>query len=82
MFDTAAYLNDGLELAGWTAVDLWLAAYALGGDLDFPEIEGAIVGLRPPGAHDYDALVLAFNERFLDRGLDRPMLYWDELPAL
>jgi hypothetical protein len=82
MFDTAAYLNDGLELADWTVIDLWLAAFAIGGDLDFPEINAALIGLTPPGPADYDTLVLAFNERFTERGLDRPMLSWDELPAV
>jgi hypothetical protein len=81
MFDTGAYLADGLKLAGWTVIDLWLAALAIGGNLDCPEIQGAVTGALPPGPVDYDTLVLAFNERFADCGLDRPMLSWHELPA-
>jgi hypothetical protein len=77
--DRAADLVAGLEAAGWTNADLWLAAFALGGDLSELDIGEITTGHRPVGRTDWDVLAAAINDGCADQGLDPPMSYWAQL---
>jgi hypothetical protein len=79
--DRAADLVAGLEVAGWTNTDLWLAALALGGDLSSADIGEITAGHRPVGRIDWDVLAAAINDGCADQGLDPPMRYWAHLLA-
>jgi hypothetical protein len=45
-FDAVAYLQDALQLAGWTATDLWIGVMSLGGGFSQGDIEDLISGAR------------------------------------
>lgn len=61
------------------AVDVWFAYVALGG-VEPPRVVGSFFdGTMVPGDADYDLLVQALNERFMDRGSDHPVPYGDEI---
>jgi hypothetical protein len=74
--DQAADLVVGLAATGWTNTDLWLAAFALGGDLSAADIGEITAGNRSVGRQDWDVLAAAINDGCADRGLDPPMSYW------
>jgi hypothetical protein len=78
--DRAAELVAGLEAAGWTSTDLWLAAFALGGDLSAGDIGEITGGRRAVGRADWDVLAAAINDGCADQGLLPPMRYWANLP--
>jgi hypothetical protein len=78
--DRAADLAAGLHTAGWTNTDLWLAAFALGGDLSAADIGDIAAGRRSVGRVDWDVLAAAINDCCTDQGLDPPMRYWVHLP--
>jgi hypothetical protein len=77
--DPAADLAAGLEAAGWTNTDLWLAAFALGGDLSERDIGEIAGGLRAVGPVDWDVLAAAINDGCADQGVAPPMRYWMNL---
>jgi hypothetical protein len=79
--DRAADLAAGLQAAGWTSTDLWLAAFALGGDLSAADIGEIAAGHRPVGRIDWDVLAAAINDGCADQGLAPPMRYWTQLPV-
>jgi len=81
-FDFAAYLTDGLRSLNWVTVDLWVAVTGLACFLTLGDVRNIIGGERQPSEQEYDALALALNEEFTDRGLNRPMNYWQELPRV
>jgi hypothetical protein len=79
--DRAADLTAGLQVAGWTNTDLWLAAFALGGDLSATDIDEIAAGHRAVGRIDWDVLAAAINDGCADQGLAPPMRYWMQLRA-
>jgi hypothetical protein len=79
--DRAADLAAGLRVAGWTNTDLWLAAFALGGDLSAADIGAITAGHRSVGRLDWDVLAAAINDGCTDQGLAPPMRYSAQLPA-
>jgi hypothetical protein len=79
--DRAADLVAGLEAAGWTNTDLWLAAFALGGDLSAGDIGEITAGRRPVGRIDWDVFAAAINDGCADRGVEPPMRYWAQIPT-
>jgi hypothetical protein len=74
--DQAADLVVGLEAAGWTPTDLWLAAFALGGNLSAADIGEITAGSRSVDRYDWDVLAAAINDGCADQGVDPPMSYW------
>jgi len=78
--DRSADLVAGLGAAGWTNLDLWLAALALGGDLSADDIGHITAGTRPVGRMDWDVLAAAINEGCAGQGLDHRVRYARELP--
>jgi len=79
--ERSADLAAGLEAAGWTSTDLWLAAFALGGDLTATDIGEIAAGHRAVKRIDWDVLAAAINDDCAERGLDPPMRYWAQLPG-
>jgi hypothetical protein len=78
-FDAVAYLHDALELAGWTATDLWIGVLSIGGAFSRRDIEDLLSGSRSLTEGVYDLLAAALNECFTERGLDHPVRYAHEL---
>jgi len=77
---TSTVVLDGLQRAGWTTSDLWVAAAGIGGDFSRPQVEAIAVGRSPATPMEHDILVAALNDRFVDMGEDHPLAYWVELP--
>ena len=65
---------------GVSIVGLWLDYVALGGSLSAAQLGGFLSGAEQVSDHDYDMLVHAVNERFLDRAGNHPLLYAEGLP--
>jgi hypothetical protein len=79
--DQAAELVVGLAAAGWTNTDLWLAAFALGGNLSAADIGDITAGNRSVGRQDWDVLAAAINDGCVEQGLAPPMTYWADEQA-
>ena len=79
--DRSADLVAGLDAAGWTNADLWLAAFALGGDLSAADIGEIAAGARAVSRVDWDVLAAAINDGCADQGIAPPMRYWAQLSA-
>jgi hypothetical protein len=78
-FDAVGYLHDALELAGWTATDLWIGVLSVGSGFSRADIDDLLSGTRPLSEQVYNLLAAALNDHFIDLGLDHPMRYADEL---
>lgn len=72
-------IRDGLHRLGWTAGDLWVAATGIGGSFTRPDVEAIAAGRRSATPVEHDILVAALNDRFVDRGEDRPLACWPDL---
>jgi hypothetical protein len=73
--DAVAGLVEGMGRTGWTVVDLWLGAIALGSALSQGAIEHALDGSGDLGDHEYDLLAHALNEELGDLGHERSVGY-------
>ncbi len=73
-----AVLEAARTSSGMSFTELWVAYFALGGAAQ-PQVVRSYLGGRHTGSFDYDVLAHAINERFLDRGLNYPVPYRDEL---
>ena len=78
--DASQALQHGMRLTGWNTWDLWLASYALGGDLATDQIDAMTAGVLGPTEPQYAALSAAINERCHELGRDHPMKDWNTLP--
>jgi hypothetical protein len=78
-FDAVAYLQDGLQLAGWTVTDLWIGVLSIGGAFSRADREDLLARAQPLTEGVYDLLAVALNECFAGRGLDHPVRYASEL---
>lgn len=57
----AAYTATGLELN-----ELWVACFALGGNVGRYEIEAYLAGLMPISAHEHNVVAHVVNERLVE----------------
>ncbi|MEO6955466.1 MAG: hypothetical protein ABI137_01885 [Antricoccus sp.] len=73
-------LFEGFDRLGISLEDLWLDAYALGGDLSLLETEAYVFGLLRD-AHEHNVLAQALNERFMDQDLDHLVRYMTLAPS-
>ena len=78
---SSAEIARGMRLAGWSPVELWWAALAIGGRFTPSEIELIAAGAVAAAASDHDILAATLNDHFLDHGRDHPVRYWDDLPS-
>lgn len=73
---------DSLELArrhaGLSPAELWMRTFELGGMSTSLEVDAYLHGALEPTAHEYDVLVHALNERFVELGGDHPVPYSDD----
>lgn len=71
--------SDALETArvaaGLTVTQLWLRYFALGGMTPALEVEAICLGVLSTNPDDYDRIVHALNERFLELGQHFPVPY-------
>jgi hypothetical protein len=74
--DRGADLVAGRDAAGWTNINLWLAAVALGGDLSAADIGDIAGGCRAVGRVEWNVLAAAVNDGCADRGVAPPLRYW------
>lgn len=76
--------NSALEAArdmlGLSVDELWLDYFGLGGNLPTAAVSASLSGGQELGDHDYDVLVQALNEHFVDLDQGHPLLYADQLP--
>ena len=73
-------LEAGREAAGLSLRDLWLAYWAIGGTATPEVLMTYLDGTEEPEAADYDVVAQAINDQLIDRRLDHPVPYADELP--
>jgi hypothetical protein len=79
--DSAAAMRSGLELAQWTALDLWRAELGVGGGFKPTDIEALVAGERTASEADHDILATVLNDHFIDQGANHPVPYWRDLHA-
>lgn len=60
----ARLLRQATGRAAWNTTDLWIAAFAIGGNLSVAELRGVLDGAPAPTAAEYDLLATALNEHF------------------
>ena len=76
--------NSALEAArdilGLTVPEVWIAYFGLGGNLLPAVISAALSGDQELGDHDYDRVVQALNDHFVDLDQGHPVAYSYELP--
>jgi hypothetical protein len=61
--------------AGLSVGELWMAYFALGGSESAEAVRAFLGADDDVGLTDYDVLVQALNERFMDLGVDHPVPY-------
>ncbi len=64
-----------------TLEDVWLGYVAVGGDASLGDVEAWLAGTTEPGDHDHDLMAQAFNDRFLEAGMNHPVAYAEALRA-
>jgi hypothetical protein len=74
-----AALEAARDLLGLSRLQLWVDYLGLGGSLPPDTINAILDGHANPDDHNYDLLVQALNENFIDRAENHPLLYADEL---
>jgi hypothetical protein len=77
--ESAAVIRRGLDLAHWSAADLWLAAVGIGGGFTREEITDIAAGTAAATSVEHDILAAALNDHFTAQGQNHPVLYWREL---
>jgi len=55
--------------------ELWLRYFGLGGFSTLDDLWSYLNGSKTPDDHNYDLLVDALNERFMETGQNRPIRY-------
>ena len=80
---TIAARNRVLEAArvqaGLSLNELWIAYFALGGSETAGAVRAYLGADVDPGLIDFDVLVQALNEKFMDLGGDHPVPYAEDL---
>ncbi len=71
-------LEAARDVLGLTVPELWLAYLCLGGNLLSAAISAALSGDQELSNHDYDLLVQALNDHFIDVDHGHPLAYADE----
>jgi hypothetical protein len=79
-FDPADHLRGGLRSANWRSSDLWVASFAIGGNLNADEIDHITSGRRAPSRLEYNVLAAALNDHLADVGGGPSVPYWRDLP--
>jgi hypothetical protein len=79
-FNLATHLSTGIHAAGWQHLDLWIAALAMGADLELRDITAISDGSQEPTRVQYDTIAAALNERLGELGQDHPIRTWRQLP--
>lgn len=66
-------------MLGLSHMEVWFDYVGLGGDLVPDDLIAFLRGRAAITEHQYDIIVQALNERFVDRNDDHPLAYADEL---
>jgi hypothetical protein len=64
---------------GLTLYDVWYGYVAVGGNASLRVVQGWLTGAAEPDDYQHDLMAQAFNDRFLDEGLNHPVAYSDAL---
>jgi hypothetical protein len=75
----ASILRAAQQHLGITLNDVWLGYVSVGGDAPLRVVRDWLTGVTEPDDHDHDLMAQAFNDRFVDRGLDHPVAYAETL---
>jgi hypothetical protein len=72
-------LSAALSVLDVSVRELWFDYVGLGGNLEIDDVRSFLSGQQHVAERDYDLLVQAANDRFVDIGQDHPLAYTDEL---
>lgn len=75
----AAPLEAARAMLGMTVRGLWLESITLGANVTLGELSAFLNGGPGLSNGDYDRVVHALNEQFMDRGEDHPLSYAEDL---
>ena len=68
-------IANGRRRLGMSALGLWVAYFAVGGDGSLDDVMNWLSGARELAVRDYDLLAQAVNDHFVVLGLDHPVPY-------
>ena len=74
-YPKAAILHAAQQRLGITLYEVWFGYIAVGGDAPLREVQAWLAEVVEPGDHDHDLMAQAFNDRFVDKGMDHPVAY-------
>jgi hypothetical protein len=74
-------LRAAQEHLGITLYEVWFGYIGVGGDAPLRLVQAWLMGVAEPGDRDHDLMAQAFNDRFVERGMDHPVAYVDALPS-
>lgn len=74
-------LEAARQQAGLTVDELWLRYYGFGGKGSAADMADMLAGVQHLSRIDYDVIAQAINESFVDRDMDHPVPYAEDLPA-
>ncbi|MCA1692541.1 MAG: hypothetical protein ABR540_11955 [Acidimicrobiales bacterium] len=77
--DLGSILENGRERAGLGVSDLWMRYVGNGGMATLSQMECYLAGATRPSRLEYDVLVSALNDQFIDMRLNSPIPYFHEL---
>ncbi len=75
----ASMLRAAQEHLGITLYNVWFGYVAVGGNESLRQVQAWLRGVAEPGDRDHDLMAQAFNDRFVDQGLDHPVAYAETL---
>ena len=68
-------IADGRRRLGLSALGLWVAYFAVGGDGSLADVTNWLSGASELSVRDHDLLAQAMNDEFVVLGLDHPVPY-------
>jgi hypothetical protein len=71
----ASGIADSSRRLGMSALAVWVAYFAVGGNGSLADVTGWVFGTTSIPVHDYDLLAQAMNDEFVALGADHPVPY-------
>ncbi len=68
--------QDHLQL---TLYDIWFGYVGVGGNASLQQVQNWLTGVAEPGDRDHDLMAQAFNDCFVDQGMNHPVAYAETL---
>jgi hypothetical protein len=74
-------LRAAQEHLGITLYEVWFAYVEVGGNASLRIVQGWLLGVGEPDDHQHDLMAQAFNDRFIDQGMNHPVAYAESILA-